>query len=42
MSSYNDSDTDSGNTIVRHFCGTCGSALFSVRRVRPAHVRCAC
>lgn len=26
---------DSGNTVVREFCGSCGSALFSNSAVRP-------
>ena len=26
---YRDSDTNSGNTVERYFCGTCGSPIYS-------------
>ena len=29
MKLYSDSDTDSGNTVERYFCGDCGSPIYS-------------
>lgn len=33
---YEDTDTESGNAVLRKFCGTCGSPLFSEMRSNPA------
>ncbi|MBB4613036.1 GFA family protein [Novosphingobium taihuense] len=33
---YEDTDTESGNAVVRKFCSTCGSPLFSETRSNPA------
>ncbi|KAF2011371.1 hypothetical protein BU24DRAFT_466084 [Aaosphaeria arxii CBS 175.79] len=30
LKTYKDSDTISGNTITRHFCGTCGCPIYSL------------
>lgn len=35
---YDDSATKSGRTLGRHFCGTCGSPLFSRRNPDPGFV----
>ena len=32
---YQDSETDSGNTVDRHFCGTCGSPIYSALSSQP-------
>ena len=32
---YKDPDTDSGNTVERYFCGTCGSPIYSVIPDQP-------
>ncbi len=32
---YLDSDTNSGNTVERYFCGNCGSPLYSVIPSQP-------
>lgn len=32
---YRDSDTDSGNTVERYFCGECGSPIYSMIRAQP-------
>ena len=32
---YQDGDTDSGNTVDRHFCGTCGSPIYSALPSQP-------
>lgn len=32
---YIDSDTNSGNSVERHFCGNCGSPIFSVIPSQP-------
>ena len=32
---YADSNTDSGNTLNRHFCGTCGSSLYTTAAHMP-------
>lgn len=32
---YSDSDTDSGGTVERYFCGTCGSPIYSVTPGQP-------
>ena len=32
---YGDSDTDTGNTVKRFFCGTCGSPLYSQVPAQP-------
>ncbi|KAI5481010.1 hypothetical protein MNV49_006196 [Pseudohyphozyma bogoriensis] len=32
---YDDNKADSGKVIRRHFCGTCGTALFSVPESMP-------
>ena len=29
MKIYKDSDTDTGNTVERHFCAECGSPIYS-------------
>ena len=29
MKLYSDSDTDTGNTVERYFCGNCGSPIYS-------------
>lgn len=29
LTTYTDTDTDSGNPVYRRFCGTCGSPIFS-------------
>ena len=29
MKIYKDSETDTGNTLERHFCGECGSSIYS-------------
>jgi len=29
MKVYRDSETDTGNTVERHFCGECGSPIYS-------------
>ena len=33
-----DAPTDSGNTVSRGFCPTCGSALYSTNSIMPEHV----
>ncbi len=35
MTLYKDSDTDSGNTVERYFCGTCGSPIYSAVASQP-------
>ena len=35
---YDDSATQSGRTLSRHFCGTCGSPIYSHRNPRPGFV----
>ena len=35
LSVYEDSDTDTGNTVKRFFCGTCGSPLYSEISAQP-------
>jgi hypothetical protein len=32
---YKDSDTSSGNTVERYFCGNCGSPIYSVISSQP-------
>lgn len=32
---YTDSDTDSGNTVERYFCGNCGSPIYSALPGQP-------
>ena len=32
---YQDSDTSSGNTVERYFCGNCGSPIYSVIPSQP-------
>jgi hypothetical protein len=32
---YQDSDTDSGGTVERYFCGECGSPIYSVVGTQP-------
>jgi hypothetical protein len=32
---YRDSDTNSGNTVERYFCGNCGSPIYSVIASQP-------
>jgi hypothetical protein len=32
---YRDSDTSSGNTVERYFCGTCGSPIYSAIPSQP-------
>ena len=32
---YKDSDTDSGNTVERYFCGNCGSPIYSAIAAQP-------
>ena len=32
---YEDSDTESGNTVERHFCGNCGSPIYSAIPSQP-------
>ncbi len=32
---YEDSDTDSGGTVQRYFCGSCGSPIYSVVPGQP-------
>lgn len=32
---YKDSDTDSGNTVERYFCGNCGSPIYSAIASQP-------
>ena len=32
---YQDSDTDSGSTVERYFCGDCGSPIFSAISSQP-------
>ena len=32
---YSDSDTDSGNTVSRYFCGNCGSPIYSALPSQP-------
>jgi len=32
---YKDSDTNSGNTVERYFCGNCGSPIYSVIPDQP-------
>ena len=32
---YRDSDTDSGNTVERYFCGDCGSPIYSAIPGQP-------
>ncbi len=32
---YEDSDTDSGNTVQRYFCGDCGSPIYSALGSQP-------
>jgi len=32
---YQDSDTDSGNTVERYFCGRCGSPIYSAIPDQP-------
>lgn len=32
---YRDADTDSGNTVERYFCGTCGSPIYSAIPGQP-------
>ncbi|KAJ5081056.1 hypothetical protein N7456_008522 [Penicillium angulare] len=38
MKIFNDSKTASGNTIERHFCSTCGSAIYSRTPKAPGKV----
>lgn len=33
LKNYTDSDTTTGNTIIRQFCSDCGSYVYSARRV---------
>jgi len=35
---YDDSATRSGRTLSRHFCGTCGSPIYSHRNPNPGFV----
>jgi hypothetical protein len=35
---YDDSATQSGRTLSRHFCGTCGSPIYSHRNPNPGFV----
>ena len=35
---YKDSDTDSGDTVERHFCGDCGSPIYSWVPAFPENV----
>jgi hypothetical protein len=35
---YDDSATDSGRTLSRHFCGQCGSPIYSQRNPDPGFV----
>ncbi len=32
---YQDSDTESGNSVERYFCGTCGSPIYSALPAQP-------
>ena len=32
---FEDRDTDSGNTVQRYFCGTCGSPIYSAIEAQP-------
>lgn len=32
---YSDSDTESGNTVERYFCGNCGSPIYSALGSQP-------
>jgi len=32
---YQDSETDSGNTVERYFCGNCGSPIYSATAGQP-------
>jgi hypothetical protein len=32
---YSDSDTESGNTVARYFCGNCGSPIYSALPGQP-------
>ncbi len=32
---YEDRDTNSGNTVERYFCGTCGSPIYSALGAQP-------
>jgi hypothetical protein len=35
---YDDSATESGRTLSRHFCGNCGSPIYSHRNPNPGFV----
>jgi hypothetical protein len=35
LSLYADGDTDTGNTVSRYFCGTCGSPIYSAIPSQP-------
>ncbi|MEM7219028.1 MAG: GFA family protein [Pseudomonadota bacterium] len=35
---YRDSDTDSGNTVERYFCGDCGSPIYSAIPTAPGMI----
>ena len=35
---YDDSATESGRTLSRHFCGACGSPIYSQRNPNPGFV----
>jgi len=35
---YEDADTDSGNTVQRFFCGTCGSPIYSAIPSMPDQI----
>jgi hypothetical protein len=35
---YDDSATESGRTLSRHFCGNCGSPIYSNRNLNPGFV----
>jgi hypothetical protein len=35
---YEDSDTASGNTVQRYFCGNCGSPIYSALDAQPENI----
>lgn len=35
---YDDTNTRSGRTLSRHFCGTCGSPIYSTRNPNPGFI----
>ena len=35
LSLYEDGDADTGNTVSRYFCGTCGSPIYSAIPSQP-------